>query len=517
VFGLLVAGTLIGIIANGVEDRVDSMRRGRSVVIESGHLVVVGGTDRMAAVVHQLALANQARPQNTIVVLADRDPGELRQSVRGDLRGTRVVFRWGDPTRRADLEIVRPARARGIVVLRDGNSDAAAVKTVLAITAGLPDDHDIPVVVEVSDSQTAQRLLRACPDVHSIVPEEAVGRTAAFALRQPGISQVMSDLTDAAGNTNIHVVDAADAIGFPFATVVGRYENAIPIGTIDRDGTIELNPPPDRATLPGDRLVVVTSGPGDLEPARDDVPLQRSQRSTIPFGRSTEHLAVVGWSALGVQLLDGWGAATAEDSTVEIFYDPRQVGVGDISVADLGVETRLTALSDLADVLAGAQTTVIVLADRTLDADESDARTMLGVRTLQRLARGRADPPPRLVVELRDPDNAEVLELEGPGDYVVSTAIASQFVAQLVEQPERRRVLLEMYTPHGPSLRLVRCESLGLAGQHDFSEVAASVYGAGAIAIGWRTASSDGGQVVLGPSPSSTVTLAADDQIVIVG
>ena len=220
VFGLLVAGTLIGIIANGVEDRVDSMRRGRSVVIESDHLVVVGGTERLAAVVQQLAVANHARPQNTIVVLADRDPGELRQSVGGDLRGTRVVFRWGDPTRRTDLEIVRPARARGIVILRDGNSDAAAVKTVLAITAALPDDHDIPVVVEVSDSHTAQRLLRACPGVHPIVPEDAVARTAAFALRQAGISQVMSDLTDAGGSTNIHVVDASDAIGIQFAEVV---------------------------------------------------------------------------------------------------------------------------------------------------------------------------------------------------------------------------------------------------------------------------------------------------------
>jgi len=68
-FGLLIAGTLIGIIAAGVEDRIDSMRRGRSTVIESGHLVILGGSPRLPAIVEQLILANAERDANAIVVL----------------------------------------------------------------------------------------------------------------------------------------------------------------------------------------------------------------------------------------------------------------------------------------------------------------------------------------------------------------------------------------------------------------------------------------------------------------
>ncbi len=523
IFGLLVAGTLIGIIANGVEDRVDSMRRGRSTVIESGHLVVVGGTEQMAMVIQQLALAHRGQPStNTIVVLTDRDVGALHDEVRRHLRdldSTRVVYRSGDPTRRADLRIVRPGRARGIVVLTDGISDAAAMKTVLAVTSELDEGHDIPIVVELTDPRTAAQLVSACPGVEPIVPREAIGRIAAFALRQRGLSQIALELTDAAG-TNIHVVDRVDVVGLPFGEVVGRYENASPIGRLVADGSIELNPPPDRVLLVGDRLIVVSSGdePADRTHASGDVGRAVAPPSRISTDIDDEHLAVVGWSALGTQLLEGWAASASPKSTVEIFYDGQFTDPPEVTLPNLPIPVRITPLNQLSDVLSGQRkTTMIVLGRWKLDVTEADARTIAEVRTLQRLARGYSEPAPRFVVELRDPDNAELLDLEGSEDFIVSTAFAGQFAAQLVEQPERRRVLLGMYAADGPSLRLIRSERFGLNGPCRFSDVTDSAYRAGVIAIGWRTSSMSGAQLVLGPAASSTVTLRPDDEIVVVG
>jgi ion channel POLLUX/CASTOR len=110
-FGVLVASTVIGIIASGVEARIERMRRGRSAVVEADHLVVLGRLERrLALVIGQLVLANAGRGGTTIVVLADRDPSELNEEVRAlvrDLRGSRLVFRAGDPTRTGG------SRARG--------------------------------------------------------------------------------------------------------------------------------------------------------------------------------------------------------------------------------------------------------------------------------------------------------------------------------------------------------------------------------------------------------------------
>ncbi len=109
VFGVLVLGTLIGVIASGVESRIDEMKRGRSAVVESDHLVVLGASSLLPVVVDQLLRANAGR-RIAVVVMADRDPAELQDEVRETVestRGNRLVFRYGDPTKVGDLELLR--------------------------------------------------------------------------------------------------------------------------------------------------------------------------------------------------------------------------------------------------------------------------------------------------------------------------------------------------------------------------------------------------------------------------
>jgi hypothetical protein len=72
------------------------MQRGRGVVVESGHTVVLGASDRLPIVVEQLVFANIGRRKSAIVVLSEREPAELSETVRSlvsDTKGTRLVFR----------------------------------------------------------------------------------------------------------------------------------------------------------------------------------------------------------------------------------------------------------------------------------------------------------------------------------------------------------------------------------------------------------------------------------------
>ena len=122
--GILIAGTLIGLIANGIEQRMTQMQRGRGVVVERGHTVVLGASDRLPIVIEQLVFANIGRKktESAIVVLAEREPAELSETVRTvvhDTKGSRLVFRWGDPTRPAALSAVAISEARNVIVLAD--------------------------------------------------------------------------------------------------------------------------------------------------------------------------------------------------------------------------------------------------------------------------------------------------------------------------------------------------------------------------------------------------------------
>lgn len=523
-FGVLIAGTLIGIIAAGVEDRIDSMRRGRSVVIESGHLVILGGSSRIPAIIEQLVLANAAHGSNTIVVLAEVDPTELRRLVVeavSDPHQTHIVYRFGDPRVRADLALARVGEARGVIVLpHEGGDDVSVMHTVLALNAELGGLPSVPIVAEVADATTAERLVHACgPNMHPIATAQAIARTSAFALRQRGLSRVVNELTDF-GGCDLHLVDRPDLMGVRFDEIVGRYANARPIGFSRRDGGVDLNPSPESAMAAGDRLVLIAYDLESLEPAPTTTRLQsggpggrRSARVTEPV---EEHILVVGWNPLGPHLLTGWAARTSASSSVEVAFDPRHVEPDDVVVPDIGVDVQLSPTPESSSLsLDPRPTTIVVLGYTSVDVDEADARTMLDVMQLRRRC-AQTGEVPRLVVQLLGEEHADLADLTGPDDFLISAALGSQLLAQLIEQPERRDVLLELYGGANASIRLIRCDRLDLVGTFTTTDIVATSYAAGVLAIGWRRLA-DRGDVVLNPGAAERVALSADDEIIVVG
>jgi len=157
------------------------------------------GADGIPIVVNQLTMANQRRRGNAMVVLTKQDPTEVNEAVRSvvtDTRACRLVFRWGDPTRRSDLAMVGVEDARAIMVLsdEDARGDARVVKAVLAEGAELGAFDRIPIVAELTDSATAESLTRACGgQVFTIVASQAAASITAFSLAEPGLARVVEE------------------------------------------------------------------------------------------------------------------------------------------------------------------------------------------------------------------------------------------------------------------------------------------------------------------------------------
>jgi hypothetical protein len=124
-------------------------------------------------------------------------------------------------------------------------------------------------------------------------------------------------------------------------------------------------------------------------------------------------------------------------------------------------------------------------------------------------------PTPRFVVQMLDDAHADLAVLSGHDDFLISSALGSQLIAQLIEQPERRNVLLELYGGDAASIRMVRCDRLDLVGTFTMAEIVTTAYAAGVLAIGWRHTAD--GSVVLNAVAGASVTLTDSDELVVVG
>ena len=105
---IFVLSALIGIINTGIQGRLSELRKGRSRVLESGHVVILGWSQQVFAILSELVAANANQPRSTIVVLADRDKVENKalNAVFADLfdaAGSEIYLRPAG-------EYIRPGR-----------------------------------------------------------------------------------------------------------------------------------------------------------------------------------------------------------------------------------------------------------------------------------------------------------------------------------------------------------------------------------------------------------------------
>lgn len=528
-FGLLVAGTLIGVIAAGVENRIERMRRGRSVVFESGHVVVLGASVRLPLLVRQLVLAGAQRGGSVIVVMADRDSAEMQQDVRkvvGDMLGSRLVFRSGDPTHPPDLDLVRLDKADMVIVLGDEDAgDPRAIRTVVAVAAALGSRDSIPIVVELQERASADGLTRAYGNaVHPLVPAQAVARIAAVALREPGVGQVAVALLDDR-DSDIHISRLPSLEQRTFAEALEAFPTARPIGIMSSNDEITLNPAPDTRFHPGDRVVLVSESPNEpIEFASSESLSAQSGpvETALNLEQSEQHILVWGWSDLAAYLLADWGEAASPSSSVEVLLDPSEFDGDEVTHGGEGsvVDVSMGDLSDLETRLRRQPRidTILLCAPPTDEGEEAaDSRTLLDLVGIRQVLLTLEDPPPRVIVQLLDTANIPLADMPNADDFVVSEAIAAQLIAQLAEQPERRSVFLGLYAADGASIHLVPAKRLGLEGRTSAYDVYRTAYGFGVLAIGWRRTGTHGGQLVLNPHRLQEVDLDEDDQIVVIG
>jgi hypothetical protein len=84
--GVFIVAALIGILSSGLEERLGEMRKGRSLVVEEGHTLILGWSHKIFTVINELAIANESARKPRIVIVAARDKVEMDDAIRERVR-----------------------------------------------------------------------------------------------------------------------------------------------------------------------------------------------------------------------------------------------------------------------------------------------------------------------------------------------------------------------------------------------------------------------------------------------
>lgn len=533
---IFFVSALIGILTNGIHSRLEDLRKGRSLVIEDGHTVILGWSEQIFTILPELIIANASQPRSYVVILGEHDKVDMEDQIRhkiGDTGRTRIVCRTGSPMEMTDLRIANLNAARSIIVLtpEGENPDAEVIKTVLAITRH-PHRRPAPyhIVASIRNPKNVEVAEVVGKDeVEWVRGGDIVARIIAQTCRQSGLSVVYNELLDFSGD-EIYFYQEPALAGKTFAEAVHLYRKDCLIGLSPANGGVQLNPPKDTVIQAGDHLLMIAKDNNLI--SLDGAPSVLVQEEAIapfsPLKRRPEHTLILGWNWRGPGIIRELDQYVAPGSDVLVVADregiERNLSKDCQELKNQQVCYRHADTTDR-DVLEGLgldhfdHVILLCYSDR-LDVQKADALTLISLLHLRDLAEQRGYKY-SIVTEMLDARNYKLAVVTRADDFIVSDRLISLMMAQVAENKGLNAVFNEIFNPEGSEIYLRPAGAYVRLDQPvNFYTVIEAAQRRDEVAIGYRRQSlaNDAQQaygVVINPDKALPLQLSAQDRIIV--
>lgn len=534
--GIFLVGTLIGILTNGIDGKLDELRKGRSLIVEQDHTVILGWSAQIFSILSELTIANENRRHACIAVLAEKDKVDMEDEIHakiGNSNGTRIVCRTGSPLDPINLRIVNLDQARSIIILspETDDPDSSVIKSILAIinNQNRTDEayHIVAAIHNRQNMEVAKMIGR--DEAQIILSDDLISRITAQTCRQSGLSVVYTELLDYKGD-EIYFKHEPTLVGKTFGEALFMYEDSTLIGLQSSGGQVKLNPPMDTPIQPGDRVIAIS---------QDDDTIQLSNLRDLNInlvaisdtklrGKHPEHTLILGWNHRAPTIIQEISNYVASGSQLHV--------VANVDMDRMEEDCQLCQQTTQQVTLQKGETTsrrvldsleihnyqhVIILSySDNLSPQEADARTLVTLLHLRDIAE-RLQHSFSIVSEMLDIRNRELAEITHVDDFIVSDKLISLMLSQVSENKDLNAVFEDLFDPEGSEIYLKPAEYYVQLGEPvNFYTVLEAGRRRGEVAIGYRRYEDANRRekaygVSVNPRKSVELTFSARDRIIV--
>jgi voltage-gated potassium channel Kch len=536
--GIFVVATLIGVLSSGLESKLDELRKGRSIVLENDHTIILNWSASIFDIISELTIANASRRRPRIVIMADKDKVEMEDEIAQkvpNLRNTRIVCRSGDPTDLGDLAITSPQTSRSIIIVSpeaDG-PDSRVIKTLLALVNDPRRRKEkYQIAAEIRDKKNADlAMVVGGGEVQLVLADELIARIVVHSSRQSGLSAVYSELLDFDGS-EIYTAEQKPIEGSSFGDALMAYDASTLIGITDPAGKVWLNPPMETQIQPGMKAILIAEDDSAIAVSAN--PHNVDHTAITLYRREDprpERTLMLGWNRRGPMIAFELSRYVAPGSVLTIAADTPElqdeVGALLISGSSLQVEygivdTASRAALESLDIPSYDHVLVLGYSDH-MDAQATDTRTLVTLLHLRKIAEA-ASAHINVVSEMIDVRNRELAEVTRADDFVVSNKLVSLMLAQASENENIGAIFGDLLDEQGSEIVMRKAEAyLELGHPMTFYTVTEACRRRGEVAIGYvrKRGATPGedprnmGGVVVNPKKSEALTYEAGDRIIV--
>ena len=523
--GLFITSMLIGILNAGIEDKMTSLQKGKSLVLEKDHTVILGFNENALNMLSELILANENHKHCVVVVMDDMDKTTMEDAIHQripDTKTTKIICRSGHIDRFADLSICSLQTCSSVILNVD--EDSRTIKSILACVNLLEnsDNKDAYVTAMIHDAENLDAARIAGGDRAEILYfKRTIARLMAHASRQPGISSVFTNLLSYDGD-EIYVEALEGAQGQTVEQLNLRLPKSTVIGIAGKDEA-KINPPKDTVVQPGDRLILIEEDDGvsHLSPtaAKADSSLFSDASQVAPVPQRSLILGNGELLRLALSELDNYVAkgsvvVAASPAWLETDHLADEMDLKNICLEQKTCD--LYSRQVLSQLLSDKPDNVLILSDYDSEDEQADANTLLLLLHLSNLAH-EAGQHFTVASEMRKVENQELAKMTRVNDFVVSSNITALMMTQISQSRQQRMFLEDLLDEDGsefyrkPISRYVACGK-----PVDFYTVTASAARYGEVAVGYQLVRDGRYRNICNPDKAQTVTFSPEDALIVI-
>jgi len=535
--GIFIISALIGVISNGLNNRLENLQRGRSFVVEENHTVILGWNEKVFTIVKELCIANQNRQDACIVIMGEMDTVSMVESINEKLPSkctTRLVCRNGSPIDQISLNLLNLNSAKSIIVISplSDDPDAEVIKTCLAIIRN-PNRHnkDFHIVAELREAKNLSvAKIVGGNEVEWVLSENIISKMIAQTCFHPGLSTIFTDLMDFSGD-EVYFYDHHSLTGKTFGETLNLFEKNAILGILKNEGSPLLNPPMETIIEDEDKIILLAEDDDQISLSnyKKDLINFESIRNFISVSDKPEKILIIGWNSRANQLLLEMDHYIPKDSQIQILITDSLV-VNSESMKNLklinaevkilsGITTDRNLLNSL-DLSKFDHIILLSFSDR-LSQQTADSKTLITLLHLRDIASKVDGCHYSILTEMLDVRNLELAEVTKADDFIVSEKFISLLLSQISERKALGVFFEDIFNSNGSEIYLKSAHNyVELDKEVNFYTIVESARRRNEVAIGFRTGKDATNQkanygIVLNPHKLEMKSFSDDDEIIV--
>lgn len=534
--GIFIVSTLIGLLSSGISSKIEDLRKGRSFVIEKGHILILGWSEKIFPIISELIVANENQNDPKIVILGDKDKVEMEDELKlriADTKNMRIICRNGNPIDYNDLQIVNPNEAKAITILapEDDSPDITVIKCILAITNNPERKKEkYHITAEISDIKNKDIANLVGGDEASLVySEDLISRVIAQTCRQSGLSIVYTELLDFDGD-EIYFQEELALVGRTYKDALSAFNESSVIGIqFASNNECRVNPPMKTVISKGDKLIAVSQDDDTIKfsnaihSINKDIIISSKDMNT-----AVEKVLIFSWNEMGENIVRELDNYSSKGSTIKIVDEYPETPV---IINELKSQMKNTNLECIQGDTTERETIdklveedfnhIIILCDSdSHDTKHADAKALMTLLHLRDIS-NKTGKEFSIVSEMLDIRDKELAEVTKADDFIVSNRLVSLLMSQLTENKNLKTVFDDLFDADGSEIYLKSITEYIKPGiETDFYTVIESAAQKGQTPIGYRlnrfakNASKAYG-VVVNPKKTDKIKFEESDKLVV--